>query len=53
MLLQLGCFVWPHRERMHLASWRLDVPGWRDTQGVFTYSKKNGRRDGGEDCGRG
>jgi hypothetical protein len=32
MLFLLGCLVWPQWERMHLASPRIEVPGWEDTQ---------------------
>jgi hypothetical protein len=39
--------------RKHQASPRLEVPGWRDTQGDPILSEEKGRRDGGKDSERG
>ena len=34
-------------DRKRLASQRLEVPGWEDTQGRPTLSEEKGKRDGG------
>jgi hypothetical protein len=37
-------FVWPQWEKKHQASWRLDMPGWGNTQRAPSYSEEQGRR---------
>ena len=39
---EMGCLVWPQWERKHLASQRLEVPGWGDTQGDLLRGKGEG-----------
>jgi hypothetical protein len=39
--------VWPQWERICLASQRLNVPGWGDTQGEPTHSEEKERKDDG------
>jgi hypothetical protein len=44
------CLVWSQKERMHLASQRLEVPGWEDTQRPLPCREEgegHGRRDWG------
>ena len=50
---ELGCLVWPQWERKHLASQRLEVPKWGETQRDLHHSEEKGKGDGGRIAGGG
>jgi hypothetical protein len=52
-VLLAGCLVWPQWERKHLASQRLEVPKWGETQRDLHHSEEKGKGDGGRIAGGG
>ena len=39
----LDCLIWPQWERKHLDLQRLNVPGYRDTQGALPTQRRGKR----------
>ena len=53
MFFYLGCLVWSQWERKHHTLQRLEMPGWRDSQGDSTSSEEKVSGGGGRIVGGG